>query len=212
MALTQRRASAHMTRLPSVEVATTNAAGPARMWAIVSDIAVLPAFSAELQSVEWVGERRGSALGASFHGVNTHPAMGTWTTRSTIVAFDPPTQLAWAVGDPDNRAATWRFLLTGHHDVSQLRYRVVIGPGPSGVTMLIARDPTRRFRYRPPPQAVSRQHDSHSVRDQGAGRRQRPRRCVGTPRAAAVPVTGRRPNRLCRPFRVVGSTADRVAS
>jgi len=133
-----------MTRLPSVEVATTNAAGPARMWAIVSDIAVLPAFSAELQSVEWVGERRGSALGASFHGVNTHPAMGTWTTRSTIVAFDPPTQLAWAVGDPDNRAATWRFLLTGHHDVSQLRYRVVIGPGPSGVTMLIARDPTRR--------------------------------------------------------------------
>ena len=86
----------------------------------------------------------GPALGARFDGVNTHPAMGTWTTRSTIVAFDPPTQLAWAVGDPDNRAATWRFLLTGHHDVTQLRYRVVIGPGPSGVTMLIARDPNRR--------------------------------------------------------------------
>ena len=96
----------HMTGLPSVEVATTIVAGSARVWAIVSDIAVLPAFSAELPSVEWVGGRRGPALGASFDGVNTHPAMGTWTTRSTIVAFDPPTQLAWAVGDPDNRAAT----------------------------------------------------------------------------------------------------------
>jgi len=202
-----------MTRLPSVEVATTIAAGPARVWAIVSDIAVLPAFTAELQSVEWVGERRGPALGASFDGVNTHPAMGDVDDaldHRRIRSTD-------AIGLGGRRSRQSRGDVALPADRAPRRLAAAVPRGDRAGTLGSddadrPRPDPARFRYRPPPQGVSRQYDSHSVRDQGAGRRQRPRRCVGTPRAAAVPVTGRRPNRLCRPFRVVGSTADRVAS
>lgn len=143
-AVTARSASGRMNDLPSVEVSTTVDAALARVWALVSDIAILPAFSTELQSVAWIDGVHSPVLGATFKGVNTHPAMGTWTTRSTIVAFEPPNEFAWAVGDLDNRAATWRFVLAGRGDVTQLRYRVQIGPGPSGVSMLIARRPQQK--------------------------------------------------------------------
>ncbi len=124
-----------------VSVSIVIAAPPERVWQVVSDIAVMPRLSSELQSVEWVDGFTEPALGARFQGVNRHPAIGEWTTRSQIVVFDPPRRFGWAVGDPDLPAARWTFALSPAPTGTALEYTASIGPGPSGVTMLIERQP-----------------------------------------------------------------------
>ncbi len=128
---------------PTVSVSTDVAAPPQRVWPFVTDIALMPRFSDELQSVAWAdgGPPR---LGALFTGTNTHPAIGTWTTQSCVVDCDPPRVFAWAVGDPSAPAATWRFDLSETGDGTLLLYTVVIGPGRSGVSVMIEREPQRR--------------------------------------------------------------------
>ena len=129
---------------PTVSVCIEIAAPIQRVWQFVSDITLMPGLSEELQSVEWVdGDAPG--LGAQFRGTNTHPLVGTWTTQSCVVDFDPPQVFGWSVGNRDAPAATWRFDLTQTGPATTvLRYTAVIGPGPSGVSMLIAREPHRR--------------------------------------------------------------------
>ncbi|MFM9035212.1 MAG: SRPBCC family protein [Mycobacterium sp.] len=122
-------------------------AAPARrVWELITDIALMPAVSEELLAVQWAEGFDGPRLGAQFLGHNRHPAVGEWTTRSQIVAFDPPRVFGWAVGDPENPSATWTFELnpTGHG--TRLDYIARIGPGPSGVTALIARSPDQAER------------------------------------------------------------------
>lgn len=128
---------------PGVEVHAVVAAPVNRVWDLVSDITLMPGFSTELQSVEWADGFDGPGLGAEFLGCNRHPAIGDWTTRSRVVEFDPPRVFAWAVGDPAAPAALWRFELAPATDGTRLRYTARIGPGKSGVTMLIDREPDR---------------------------------------------------------------------
>lgn len=118
-------------------------APPRRVWELVTDITLMPQFSPELQRVEWTGGADGPFLGARFTGVNQNPAIGEWTTMSTVIEFEPPRLFAWAVGDPQNPAATWRFDIEPAPAGSVVRYTAQIGPGPSGVTMLIEREPGR---------------------------------------------------------------------
>lgn len=118
-------------------------AGAQTLWSLITDITVMPRFSTELQQVSWAEGYDGPSLGAQFIGVNRHPAVGEWQTLSTIVDFDRPRVFAWAVGDPDCPAATWRFDIAPHDGGCALRYTARIGPGPSGVTMLIEREPDR---------------------------------------------------------------------
>lgn len=113
------------------------------MWPLITDISLLPRFSTELQDVRWVEGCEGPALGARFIGRNHNPVVGEWTTTSQVVEFDPPRVFGWAVGDPELPAATWRFTLTGSATGSLLGYQSRLGPGPSGVTMLIGRQPER---------------------------------------------------------------------
>ncbi len=128
---------------PTATVSAHIAAPPQRVWELVSEISLLPRFSDELQSVEWLDG--GSArVGARFAGTNVHPMMGTWITRSYIVECDPPRTFAWAVGDPERPAATWCFTVAPTDDGTELRYTACIGPGRSGVTMLVDRQPQRR--------------------------------------------------------------------
>lgn len=129
--------------LPTASVSTDVAAPPQRVWQFVTDIALMPRFSDELQAVEWT-DGAAPRLGARFLGTNTHPAFGTWTTRSCVVECESPRVFAWAVGDPAAPAATWRFDLSETADGTRLRYTVHIGPGRSGVSVLIERDPQRR--------------------------------------------------------------------
>jgi uncharacterized protein YndB with AHSA1/START domain len=119
------------------------AAPPERVWEIVIDITLMPQWSTELLSVEWAEGSSGPGPGAVFLGRNRHAAVGEWTTRSEIVAFEPSRTFGWAVGDVQNPAATWTFELEPIPEGTRLSYRARIGPGRSGVTMLVGREPQR---------------------------------------------------------------------
>lgn len=127
--------------LAGVEVYADIAAPVGQVWDLVSDISLMPAFSTELQSVEWADGFDEPGLGAQFLGTNRHDAIGIWTTRSHITEFDPPRAFEWAVGNPDGPAAVWRFDLASATDGTRLRYSARLGPGKSGVTMMIERQP-----------------------------------------------------------------------
>ena len=128
---------------PTVEVPIEIDAPPERVWAIVSDIAVMPGASPELQAVEWLDGRNGPGLGARFAGHNRHEAFGEWSTVSVIVEYDPPRVFAWAVGDPEFPAAIWRFSLEPHEGGTLLRQWVQMGPGRSGLSYAIDRMPDK---------------------------------------------------------------------
>lgn len=122
---------------PTVEVSTWIDADPARVWGLVSDIELMPTFSNELQSVEWAEGFDGPRPGARFVGHNEHDAFGKWSTTSQIVACAPSREFAWAVGEPDNPSATWRFRLTPKDGGTMLSFWMQMGPGRSGLSVAI---------------------------------------------------------------------------
>ena len=126
---------------PTVEVPIEIDAPLERVWAIVSEIETMPGASPELQAVEWLDGRCGPGLGARFRGRNRHEAFGEWSTESVIVAYDPPREFAWAVGDPSFPAAVWRFSLEPLRGGTLLRQWVQLGPGRSGLSVAIVRMP-----------------------------------------------------------------------
>jgi Polyketide cyclase / dehydrase and lipid transport len=128
---------------PTVEVPIEIEASPERVWAIVSDIGVMPGASPELRAVEWLDGGSGPELGARFAGHNRHEAFGEWSTVSVIVECDPPRAFAWAVGDPDQPSAIWRFTLEAREGGTLLRQWVQVGPGRSGLSVAIDRMPDK---------------------------------------------------------------------
>jgi uncharacterized protein YndB with AHSA1/START domain len=128
---------------PTVEVPIEIDAPPERVWAVVSDIAVMPGASPELQAVEWLDGRSGPGLGARFAGHNRHEAFGEWSTVSVIVEYDPPRVFAWAVGDLDEPSAIWRFSLEAQAGGTLVRHWVQVGPGRSGLSFAIDQMPDK---------------------------------------------------------------------
>ncbi|OBJ67478.1 SRPBCC family protein [Mycobacterium sp. 1274756.6] len=128
---------------PTVTVATGIDAPPEAVWRIVTDIAVMPTFSSELQSVEWPGDSTGPALGATFVGHNHNPAIGQWSAPAQVIACAEPREFAWAVGDPGDPAAVWRFTLEPDGEATALSYTAQLGPGPSGLSMAIEAMPEK---------------------------------------------------------------------
>jgi hypothetical protein len=128
---------------PTVEASTWIDAEPARVWGLVSDIALMPTFSNELQSVEWAHGFDGPRMGARFIGHNEHDAFGRWSSTSHIVACDSPREFAWAVGDADHPSATWRFRLTPRDGGTSLNYWMQMGPAPSGLSVAIESMPDK---------------------------------------------------------------------
>ncbi len=122
---------------PTVEASTWIDADPHRVWGLVSDIKLMPTLSSELQEVAWAEGVDGPRVGARFVGHNEHQAFGRWTSTSVIVACDEPHEFAWAVGEPDNPAATWRFRLTPRDGGTSLHYWAQMGPGRSGLSVAI---------------------------------------------------------------------------
>ncbi len=122
---------------PTVEASTWIDADPARVWSLVSDIALMPTLSSELQSVEWEQGCAGPRVGARFVGYNEHEAFGQWSTTSHIVSCDEPHEFAWAVGGPEEPAAMWRFRLKPHGGGTELSYWMQMGPGRSGLSVAI---------------------------------------------------------------------------
>jgi hypothetical protein len=128
---------------PTVEVETWIDAPLERVWSIVADVQLMPAMSSELQAVEWVGGATGPAVGAQFLGRNRHKDFGEWTTTSHVVECEPERAFAWAVGDPANPSATWRFRLEEKDGGTVLAEWMQLGPAPSGLSIAIERMPDK---------------------------------------------------------------------
>ncbi|WP_353940978.1 SRPBCC family protein [Streptomyces sp. HUAS MG91] len=129
---------------PTVEVRRGIAAPPERVWELVTDIGLMPRLSDELQAAEWVGEPSGPEVGARFVGRSRHPSFGEWETTSYVVESTPCRVFAWAVSDPENPSALWRFTLDSADDGStDLTQWVRLGPGRSGLSYAIDRMPDK---------------------------------------------------------------------
>ena len=70
---------------PAVAAQIYIEAPPERVWALVSDIALMPGLSAELQEVAWLDKVTGPAVGRRFTGRSANAALGQWETVSTVV-------------------------------------------------------------------------------------------------------------------------------
>jgi uncharacterized protein YndB with AHSA1/START domain len=130
-----------MSDLPSLEVSLTVSAPPEQVWSLISDVTRVGDWGAECVRAEWIDGAEGPAVGARFLGHQLREGRA-WQTISTVTESEPGVSFAWAVEDPANPAATWRYqLATNGSGGTVLRYRVVMGPGPSGVTATIAKRP-----------------------------------------------------------------------
>jgi len=128
---------------PTVEVRTWIGAPPARVWELVADVTRMPAMSSELQSVEWLDGANGPAAGARFGARNRHEALGEWESCSQVTEFEPEQVFGWAVGDPADPAALWRFRLEPKDGGTELSEWVQLGPGRSGLSLAIERMPDK---------------------------------------------------------------------
>lgn len=122
---------------PTVEVDVYIDAPPAEVWRLVADPLLMPSMSNEIQSVEWLDGVTDPALGARFVGQSSHPDLGEWSTTSTIVEFEAERVFAWAVEDPDNPTAIWRFTLTPEGSGTRLTQWMQMGPARSGLSLAI---------------------------------------------------------------------------
>ncbi|MEM7326335.1 MAG: SRPBCC family protein [Actinomycetota bacterium] len=125
---------------PTTEVQQDIAAGVEVVWPLLCDINLPADYSDEFQRAEWIDD--GPALGATFRGYNRHERVGEWDLVCTITDYVEQQVFEWSTGEPE-RAARWRFDLTGTESGSRLRFSAEMGPGPSGLTPAIERMPDR---------------------------------------------------------------------
>jgi uncharacterized protein YndB with AHSA1/START domain len=128
---------------PTVQVRTWIDGPPERVWAVIADVSLMPEMSAELQTVTWCDGADGPGLGVRFVGASKHDALGEWATTSQIVEFEPPRVFGWAVQDPDNPTALWRFTLQPRDGGTELTQWMQMGPARSGLSLAIDRMPDK---------------------------------------------------------------------
>jgi hypothetical protein len=116
------------------------------VWELVSDINLPARFSSEFQGADWVEDATGPALGARFAGRNQHAAIGEWATTSFVVACEPERILEWAVTDPDQPSASWRFEIEPAGSGTRLKQWMRMGPGRSGLNIAIDAMPDKEER------------------------------------------------------------------
>ena len=131
-----------MSDRPTVDAETFIEAPPAQVWELVTDIVRMGQWSPEYQGGEWLDEATGPAVGARFRGRNKRGDR-EWQSTSTVTEADAGRSFAWAVSDPENASATWRFDLAPQGSGTLLRQHVELGPGPSGLTARIEEMPDR---------------------------------------------------------------------
>lgn len=131
---------------PTVEVSEHIAGDPAALWAAVCDITLPVGFSPELRRVEWLDGADRVAVGARFRGHNKNNAIGEWHTDCRIVEVEDGARWVWAVGNEDAPATTWGFEVDPTGDSTIVRQWARIGPGPSGLSAVIATMPDKEAR------------------------------------------------------------------
>jgi len=130
---------------PGVVVEADIKAKPEDIWPHVADISFGAAFSDEFTGARWA-EGQTPSVGAEFIGSNTHPAIGEWEVPCFVTHYQENQEFGWCTSDPDNPGARWRFDLGGLAGATRLRYSVIIGPGPSGISMAIKQMPEKEPR------------------------------------------------------------------
>ena len=131
---------------PTTEATLDIAAPPEAVWPLVSDIMLPARFSGEFQGAEWLDGVSEPEAGARFVGRNRHEAIGAWETTSTVTECDPPRTFAWAVGEPDEPAARWRFTLEPMDAGTRLTQWMQMGPARSGINAAIDAMPDKESR------------------------------------------------------------------
>ena len=119
-------------------------ASPGSVWELVTDLNLPARFSTEFLGAEWEGDARG--VGAVFRGRNQHEAIGEWTVPCFVDAYEENRAFGWRTSDPDNPGARWRFDLEPRHGGTRLRFSYTIGPGPSGTSLAITKNPDKEAR------------------------------------------------------------------
>ena len=118
----------------------------AAVWEQVVDIDLPARFSDEFLGADWVNEAKGPSFGASFVGRNTHSAIGKWEVPCFVNVYEEGRAFGWCTSDPDNPGAKWLFELESIAGAVRLRFSVVLGPGPSGITAAVERQPDKEHR------------------------------------------------------------------
>lgn len=132
-----------LSELPTLEVCWSVAVPPDKVWALVSDITQVGDWGGECVHAEWIDGADGPVVGARFRGRQVRQGR-EWTSVSVVIEAEPGVSFEWAVGDPRYASATWRYQLTADGSGGTiLRYRAVMGPGPSGLSEAIAQAPER---------------------------------------------------------------------
>lgn len=137
---------------PAIECQLHVAADPARVWDLVTDIELAARFSPELRQTRWLDDCDGPTLGARFEGHNDHPLLGQWRTVSHVVDFDAPRVFGWVVVDEDEQfgggpadparpGSRWQFRLVEEEGGCRLTHSARIGPGRTGLSVIIDRAP-----------------------------------------------------------------------
>ena len=116
-------------------------ASPETVWALVSDINLPGQFSDEFQGGQWVSDT--PEVGAVFTGRNKNELMGEWEVPCTLTHHQINEVFAWASVSAENPAAHWRFDLTPQDNGTLLTFTMILGPGPSGLTMFIEKMPDK---------------------------------------------------------------------
>lgn len=111
------------------------------VWSLVTDIALPARFSDEFRGAEWLDGAEGPGLGARFRGHNQNDRLGSWDVTCTVVELEEGVRFGWLVGDVDAPAAAWRYEIEELEGSLLLTHWGRMGPGPSGLTPMIARKP-----------------------------------------------------------------------
>lgn len=129
---------------PATAVSILVDAPPAVVWALVADPTLPSRFSNELDEATW-GEHPsgGPGLGSVIRGRNSNDALGEWSTESYVTSWEPERTFSWAVRDVQDSAARWGFELLARGDGTVLRQHYRIGPGSSGLSIVIEMAPDK---------------------------------------------------------------------
>ena len=118
----------------------------ARIWPIVTDINLSASFSPEFQGAEWTDPDAEVGVGSQFIGTNHNEVFGEFKVPSFIDTYEHEVAFAWRTSDMENPGARWRFDLEPSGSGTRVRYTMILGPGPSGLTAAIEQMPDKEER------------------------------------------------------------------
>ena len=156
---------------PGVTVEVDIKAPPTDVWPYISDIQLPARFSDEFQGAEWLSDT--PEVGSTFLGRNQNENLGDWEVTCHVAGYEENRVFAWNAGDAEDPSAQWRFELIPLAGSTRLRFSMVLGPGPSGLTAVIDAMPDKEAKIianRQKHQAANMRRTIEGIRDLIEGR------------------------------------------